>query len=99
MIKHNTLSIVLVLVVLLMIALTAFPDLLRPIYVALPVLMALIAIMMFVSGYYYGNDNSGQSSSETTTTTSTPDGSDGSGRYASSRRVEQTHTQKSSRSN
>ena len=72
--------------------------LLPAIYAGLPGLMIIIAILMFIAGHYYGNDKEGRSSSETITTTSSPNRSGNSGRYAPGRRVEQTRTQKSSRS-
>lgn len=137
--KHNTVSSVIVLIVILMIAITTIlmvsytsgivsaavafvstdqitkmqacgitappelyklqadaPSLLLPaIYVGLPGLMILIAILMFIAGHYYGGME-GHSSSETTTTTSSPNRNRG--KYAPGRRVEQTRTQKSSRS-
>ena len=138
--KHNTVSGVLVLVVIVMIALTTFaavnyttnvlgaavafastdqinklqscgitpptelfklkydiPNMLLPaIYVGFPALMVIIAILMFVAGYYHGGSE-GHESSETTVTTSSPNRSR-SGKYKPGRRVEQTQTQKSSRS-
>ena len=72
------------------------PGLLTAIYVGLPGLLIILSILMFIAGYYYGNGKGGRSSSETTTTTSSPNRSRG--RYAPGRRVEQTRTQKSSRS-
>ncbi|HLD09037.1 MAG TPA: hypothetical protein VJB68_03220 [Methylophilaceae bacterium] len=139
--KHNTLSGVIVLIVILMIAATTLavvnyttnvlgaavafastdqidkvqacgvtlpaelfklkydiPNMLLPaIYAGLPALMILIAILMFVAGHYYGNEKEGHSSSETTVTTSSPNRSS-SGKYKPGRRVEQTQTQRSSRS-
>jgi hypothetical protein len=140
--KHNVVSGVLVLVVILMIAISAYmvvnyttgvlnaavsfasssqigklagcgvtvppelfklqsdiPSLLLPaIYVGFPGLMVLIAILMFIAGYYYGNEGESRSSSETTTTTSSPNRSRDSGKYQPGRRVEKTQTQKSSSS-
>ena len=140
--KHNRVSGVLVLVVILMIAISAFlavnystsilsaavafastdqigkiqacgvtlppelfklqadvPSLLIPaIYVGFPSLMIIIAMLMFIAGYYYGSGKGESSSSETTTTTSSPNRSHDSGRYASGRHVEETRTQKSSKS-
>lgn len=140
--RHNIVSGILVLVVILMIAISTFavvtyatgvlntimafassdqiakmqscgitapPELFRlqadvsgillpAIYVGLPGLMVIIAILMFIAGYYYGNGKEGHSSSETTTTTSSPKAGREGGRYASDRRVEQTRTKKSSRS-
>jgi len=73
------------------------PGLLLPaIYVGFPGLMIIIAILMFIAGYYYCSGREGHSSSETTTMTSSPNRKHG--RYASGRRVEQTRTQRSSRS-
>lgn len=139
--KHNTLSGIIVIVVILMIAastymvvtyatgvlnaagafassdqiakmqacgITAPPELFKlqaditgvllpAIYVGLPGLMAIIAILMFIAGYYHSNGKEGHISSETTTTTSSPNRSS-SGKYKPGRRVEQTRTQKSSRS-
>ena len=138
--KHNTISGILVMIVILMIAATTFaavyyatgilaavvafvsndqitkfqacgiqapaeiyklradtPGMLLPaIYVGLPGLMIIIAILMFIAGYYYSNDKEGRISSETTTTTSSPNRKHG--KYASGRRVEQTRTQKISKS-
>ena len=139
--KHNVLSGILVLVVILMIAVSAFvvinyatsvltaavafastdqmaklqacgisapaelfklqadiPTLVLPaIYVGFPGLMIIIAILMFVAGYYYGTEKEGHSSgrsssSETVTTTSSPNRGRG-GQYASGRRVEETRSQ------
>jgi uncharacterized protein YxeA len=74
------------------------PNFLLPaIYVGLPALTIIIAMLMFIAGFYFGNDKEGRSSSETTTTTSSPNRSN-SGRYKPGRRVEQTRTQKSSKS-
>ena len=75
------------------------PGLLLPaIYVGFPSLMVILAILMFIAGFYFGNGKEGHSSSETTTTTSTPNRSRHSGRYAPGRRVEKIRTQKSTRS-
>jgi len=75
------------------------PSLLLPAtYVGLPGLMILIAILMFVAGHYYGNENKEHSSSETTTTTSSPNRSHESGRYETGTHVDETRTQKSSKS-
>jgi hypothetical protein len=137
--KHNTLSGVLVLVVILMIGISTFvvldyttgvitnalafassdqiakiqacgitlpaqffklqydiPNLLLPaIYVGFPALMIILSILMFIAGYYHSGKE-GHSSIETTTTTSSPNRRE-SGRYAPGRRVEQTRTQKSSK--
>ena len=72
------------------------PNLLLPvIYVGLPGLMLIIAILMFVAGYYYGSGGEAKSSSETTVTTSTPNRSAQSGKYQPGRRVEKTVTEKS----
>lgn len=69
------------------------PGLLLPaIYVGLPGLMLIIAILMFIAGYFYGKGNEWHSSSESTTTTSSP----GKGGYGGGR-VEKTQTQRSSR--
>lgn len=74
------------------------PNFLLPaIYVGFPGLMIVIAIMMFIAGYYYGNENEGQSSSETTRTTSSPSYNRDSGRYEPGKTVEQTRTHRSSR--
>lgn len=74
------------------------PNMLLPaIYAGFPALMILIAILMFVAGYYHGNESEGHSSSETVTTTSSPNRSS-SGKYKPGRRVEQTQTHRSSRS-
>ena len=138
--KHNTVSGILVLIVILMIAITTFvavnyttgvlgaavafastdqiakvqscgvtlpaelfklkydiPNMLLPaIYAGLPALMIIIAILMFIAGYFYGSGKEGHVSSEITTTTSSPNRK--SGRYAPGRRVEQTRTQKSTKS-
>jgi hypothetical protein len=73
------------------------PSLLLPaIYVGLPGLMIIIAILMFIAGHYYGGLG-GRRSSETITTTSSPNRSRR-GRYAPGRRVEKTRTHSSSRS-
>lgn len=73
------------------------PGILFPaIYVGLPGLMILIAILMFIAGYYYGGGKEGHSVSETTTTTTSPNRKDG--KYASGRHVEKTRTQKTSES-
>ena len=75
------------------------PGLLVPmIYVGFPSLMIIISIMMFIAGYYYGSGKEERSSIETTTTTSSPNRSGNSGKYAPGRRVEQTRTQKSTKS-
>jgi len=67
------------------------PSFLLPaVYVGFPGLMIIISILMFTAGYYYGNGREEHSSSETTTKTSSPD--------RSGRHVEETRTQKSSRS-
>lgn len=74
------------------------PSLLLPaVYVGFPGLMIIMSIMMFIAGFYFGNDRSA-SSSETTTTTSSPNRSHDSGRYEQGRHVEETKTQKSSKS-
>ena len=137
--KHNTVSMILVLAVILMIAASAFlvisyatgvlsaavafassdqigkmqacgiaapaeliklrndaSTLLLPaIYVGLPGLMVIIAMLMFIAGYYYGGGES-RSSSEITTTTSSPNRKHG--KYAPGRRVEQTRTRKTTES-
>lgn len=74
------------------------PSLLLPaIYVGFPGLMVIIAMLMFIAGFYFGNGPEERSSSETTTTTSSPNrGRDG--KYGSGRRVEETRTQKTSKS-
>ncbi len=73
------------------------PGLLLPaIYVGLPSLMIIISMLMFIAGYYYGNGKEEHSSSETTTTTSSPNRNRG--KYAPGRHVEETRTQKSSKS-
>jgi|SRR3989338_7623488 len=139
--KHNVLSGVLVLVVILLIAISTFlvvsyttgvlsaavafastdqvaklqacgvtvPDelfklkadipgiLLPAIYVGLPGLMVILAILMFIAGYYHGGGKVGRRTTEITTTTSSPNRSR-SGRYTRGRRIERTRTQKSSRS-
>lgn len=139
--KHNVVSGILVLVVILMIAISSFlvityatgvvtaavsfassdqvaklrvcgidtpnellklradiPGLLLPvIYVGLPGLMILIAIMMFIAGYYYGSGKETHSSS-TTTTMSSPNRSRSSGRYKPGRHIEKTRTRRSSTS-
>ncbi len=75
------------------------PGLLLPaIYVGLPGILIVLSVLMFIAGYYYANGKEGRSSSETTTTTSTPNRSGSSGRYQPGRHVEQTRTQKTSRS-
>jgi hypothetical protein len=138
--RHNTLSGVLVLIVILMIAITTFaavnyttnvmgaavafastdqinklqtcgitpppelfklkydiPNMLLPaIYAGFPALMIIIAILMFVAGFYHGSGE-GHQSSETTVTTSSPNRSS-TGKYKPGRRVEQTQTHKSSKS-
>ncbi|MFA6213732.1 MAG: hypothetical protein WC717_00445 [Candidatus Micrarchaeia archaeon] len=66
------------------------------IYVGFPGLMIAIAILMFIAGHYYGSDKEGHSSSETTVTTSSPNRNHG--KYARGRRVEETRTQRSSKS-
>ena len=72
------------------------PNLLVPaIYVGFPCLMVIIAVLMFIAGYYFGGGKE-EHISETTTTTSSPNRKHG--RYASGRRVEQTRTQKSTKS-
>ena len=72
------------------------PNLLVPaIYVGFPCLMVLIAILMFIAGYYFGGGKE-EHSSETTTTTSSPNRNHG--KYASGRHVEETKTQRSSKS-
>lgn len=74
------------------------PGILLPaIYVGLPGLMLLIAILMFAAGYYYSNGKEGYRSSETTITTSSPNRSHD-GKYKTGRHVEQTRTQKLSES-
>ena len=100
MIKHNTVSGIIVFVVILLIATFAFPNLLLPIfYVGLPLVLAFIAIVMFIAGYYYGTGKEAHSDSVTTTTiSSTPNRSIDSGRYEQGRHVEQTRTEKSSSS-
>jgi zinc transporter ZupT len=73
------------------------PSLLLPaMYVGFPGLMVLIAILMFLAGYYHSDGTVGRSSSETTTTTSSPNRKDG--KYAPGRHVEETRTQRSSKS-
>jgi hypothetical protein len=62
------------------------PTILLPaIYVGFPGLMVLIAILMYLAGYYHG-----ETSSETTTTTTAPNRKHG--RYARGRRVVRTRT-------
>ena len=138
--RHNTVSGILVLIVILMIAVTTFmvmdyttnvvgaavafastdqiakiqacgvtlptelfklkydiPNMLLPaIYAGFPALMIIIAILMFVAGFYHGRGE-GHESSETTVTTSSPNRSS-TGKYKPGRRVEQTQTHKSSKS-
>ena len=73
------------------------PSLLLPaIYVGLPGLLIILSMMMFIAGYFYGGGKEGRISSETTTTTSSPNRNHG--KYAPGRRVEQTRTQKSTKS-
>ena len=73
------------------------PSLVLPaIYVGMPGLMAAIAILMFIAGHIYGSGKEGHSESETTTTVSSPNRNHG--KYASGRHVEETQTQKTSRS-
>jgi hypothetical protein len=75
------------------------PTLLLPaIYVGLPGLMLVIAILMFIAGNYYSNRSEERSSSETTTTTSDPNRSKQSGRFETGRHTEETKTKKSSES-
>ncbi len=72
------------------------PTLLLPaMYVGFPGLMVILAILMFIAGYYYGNGKEGRTSSETIITTRSPNRKNG--KYASGRRVEETRTQKSSK--
>jgi hypothetical protein len=59
--------------------------LLPAIYVGFPGLMVIIAILMYLAGYYHG-----ETSSETTTTTSSPNRNRG--RYARGRHVVRTRT-------
>lgn len=74
------------------------PTFLLPaIYVGLPGIMVIIAMLMFMAGYYYASGREDRSSSETTTTTSSPNRSHNSGRYQSGRHVERTQTRESSR--
>lgn len=74
------------------------PTILLPgVYVGFPGLMVLISILMFIAGYYYGNEKGDYSSSETTTTRSPVRGEDGA-RYDPGTRIEETRTQKTSRS-
>lgn len=69
------------------------PGILFPaIYAGLPGLMIVIAILMFIAGYYYSNEKEGRTSSETITTTSSPNRNHG--KYARGRHVEQTRTHK-----
>ncbi|MFA5929989.1 MAG: hypothetical protein WC861_03845 [Candidatus Micrarchaeia archaeon] len=65
------------------------------IYVGFPSLMIFISALMFIAGHYYGSDKEGSVSRETTVTTSSPNRKHG--MYASGRRVEQTRTQKSTK--
>jgi hypothetical protein len=76
------------------------PTLLLPaIYVGLPGMSIIIAILMFIAGYYYSSDSGeAKSSSETTVTTSTPNRSASSGQYKPGRRVEKVVTEKSASS-
>jgi len=77
---------------------TDIPGIILPsIYVGFPGLMIFIAILMFIAGYYYGNEKD-VSSSETTTTTRRPGWDANSGKYESGTRLEETRTQKTSRS-
>jgi hypothetical protein len=74
------------------------PTLILPaVYLGLPGLTILIAILMFIAGYYYGGGEA-RSSSETSVTTSTPNRSRDTGKYQPGRRVEKTITEKSSSS-
>ncbi|HII38959.1 TPA: hypothetical protein HA318_03060 [Candidatus Micrarchaeota archaeon] len=73
------------------------PNFLLPaIYVGLPSLLIIVAILMFIAGFYYSDGMGGRSHSETVTTTSSPNRSR-SGKYAQGRRVEQTRTSRSSK--
>jgi hypothetical protein len=74
------------------------PTLVLPaIYVGLPGLAIIIAILMFIAGYYYGGGEV-RSTSETSVTTSTPNRSRDTGKYQPGRRVEKTVTESSSKS-
>lgn len=54
-IKHNTLAILLIMVVILMIAVTSFPGILLPtVYLGVSALMIIVAVLMFAAGYFYG---------------------------------------------
>ena len=99
-IKHNTLSILLVLLVVFFIGITVFPGILLPtVYLSVAALMVLIAVMMFAAGYFYGTEKATHISSETvTTSSSTPDRINDSGKYEEGRHVEQTRTHKTSMS-
>ncbi len=98
-IKHNTLSILLIMVVVLMIAVTAFPGILLPtVYLGVSALMVVVAVLMFAAGYFFGTEKTTHSSIVTTTTTSTPIRIDDSGRYEEGRHIAETRTQKSSSS-
>lgn len=68
------------------------PSLLLPaIYVGFPGLMIILAILMFVAGYYYGGSIKEEHiSSETTTLVNNP--------HISGRRIEKTQTERSSKS-
>jgi hypothetical protein len=100
-IKHNTLSALLVLLVIFFIGITIYPGVFLPtVYLSVAALMVLIAVMMFAAGYFFGTEKATHIHSETTTTTShTPDRINDSGRYEEGRHVEETRTQKTSRSN
>jgi hypothetical protein len=75
------------------------PTLLLPaIYVGLPGLMIILSILMFIAGYCYGNEKEGRSTSETTITTSHPNRTRDSGRYEADKHVDETRTQKTTKS-
>jgi len=100
MIKNTTISGAIVFVVIILIVTFAYPNILLPaFYVGLPIAIGIIAIMMFIAGYYYGIGKEAHSSSVTTTTTSSvPNRNIDSGRYEQGRQTEKTLTQKSSAS-
>lgn len=73
------------------------PSLLQAIYVGFPCLMVILAILMFLAGYFHGGGGEARRSSETTITTSSPN-RDAGGKYQPGRKVEKMQTEKSSSS-
>ena len=73
------------------------PNIILPlIYVGFPALMVIIALLMYLAGYYHSSGEH-STSETTTTTTSNKNRSKNSGRYAKGKHID-TRTQKSSRS-